>query len=254
MLKYGLKLWSTNKHLFQKAATFHKKGLFDFIELYIVPDTIQNDDLDILKGIPVQIHAPHSFHNFNLYELNKEKIDLFKNQIIKTANFLNAKYIILHPGINNDFKGFKENVAQIYDKRILIENMPDTALDGSKVHFGCSLEHLNFIKKECGFDICFDFEHALVGIISKNLNYKDYLKSLISELSPYYFHISGNNENIPIDTHKNLWESCFDIKWTKKLLNELSAKKDIFLVFEVPKANDNLENDIKNMDYFRKIS
>lgn len=255
MIKYGLKLWSTNENWFHEATNLCKDGLIDFVELYMVPSTFKKRGLAILKSIPVQIHAPHSHQDpeqhFNVFELNKEKINLFKNQAIKAADFLNAKYIVLHAGIGDDPEVFKRNIAQIYDKRILIENMAQIGLDGSAC-FGYSLEQLKFIKNECRFNICLDFAHAIKSAKSQNLNYKNYLKSLISNLNPCYFHISGGNKNNPTDEHKNLWESNFDFKWIKNLLNKLSIKKDIFLVFEVPKTSNNLKNDIKNIDYFKK--
>lgn len=253
MIKYGLKLWSTNENCFHEAIKLYKDGLINFVELYIVPNTFQRKNLTILKNIPVQIHAPHSSHDFNVFKLNKEGINLFKNQVVKVADFLNAKYIILHPGIRNNSETFKKNIAQIYNKRILIENMPRIALDGSSACFGYSLKQLKFIKKKCGLNICLDLTHAIKSAKSQNLNYKNYLKSLISNLNPYYFHISGGDKNNPIDEHKNLWESNFNLKWIKKILNKLSAKRGVFLVFETPKTINGLENDIQNINYFKNL-
>lgn len=41
MNKLGLKLWSTNTDYYLKAAEkLYKEGYFDYIELYVVPNTV----------------------------------------------------------------------------------------------------------------------------------------------------------------------------------------------------------------------
>jgi len=252
MIKYGLKLWSTNKNHFNEAVKLYKNGLIDFIELYVVPNALCKEDLIIFKNIPVQLHTMHSLHDFDIFDLSKKKINLFKNQILKLADFLNTKHIILHAGIGDNYKIFKKNIAKIYDKRIIIENLPKIGLD-KKNCFGYSLAQLNFIKKTCKLNICFDFAHAIKSAKSQNLNHKSYLKSLIRQLNPCYFHIDGCNTHKEKDEHLDLPKGNFDIKWAKKLLTELSLKKDVLLVFETPKHGNNLKNDIKNINYFKNL-
>lgn len=252
MIKYGIKLWTTNKDWFGEAIALCNKKQIDFIELYIVPNSFELKELEILKKVPTIIHTPHFRDNFNIFRLDEKKITLFKNQVITTANFLKSEYIILHAGIGGNPKIFKENFKKIFDSRIIVENMPKIALD-DKICFGYSLEQIGFIKNECNLKICLDIAHAIKSAISQKLNHKEYLESLIKELEPNYFHISDGSFGNERDEHLNLGEGNFDLRWIKNNLTQLANKNDINLVFEIPKVGDNLENDIKNIGYFKAI-
>lgn len=254
-IKYGLKIWSIDQRiLFKEAAQLFEKRKIDFIELYIVPNSFalgKSNFLDDIKGIPITLHTPHSEHNFDVFKLDDSKIELFKNQIIKTADFLGSKFIIVHAETGESRETFRKNIRKINDKRILIENMTKFGIDGA-LHFAYSYEQLKYIK-DCGFKFCFDFSHAIKSAISQNLDYKRFIKELISELTPAYFHICNGGIDSEKDEHRDLFDGDFDIKWIKNILLELNEKKDIYLVFETPKGENGLENDIKNMNYFRSI-
>ena len=254
-IKYGLKLWSTNdRELFPEAVKLFKKGIIDFIELYIVPDSFVSGEFDFLndlKDIPTIIHAPHTKHNFDVFTLNDSKIKLFEEQVVETANFLNSKFIIVHAGLGVSPEIFKENIGKIKDKRILIENMVRFGINNEPC-FGYSYEQLKFIKK-CGFNFCFDFSHAIKSSINQEIDYKEFIKKLIIELSPNYFHICNGKIDNDQDEHKDLFDGDFDIKWIKEMLLKLAQKKDVYLVFETQKGEKGLENDIKNINYFSNI-
>lgn len=249
MLKYGLKIWSTNgKKIFEEALELQKLREIDFIELYLVPDSFKLEELKLLKGAVLAVHSPHEVYNFNLFDLDGSKKELFKNKIAKTADFLKARFIIVHAGVGNSKEVFKKNIAEIYDQRILIENMPKIGLN-NETCFGYSLEQIRFIKN-CGFDICLDFQHAFKGAVSQGLNYKNFIESLIDDFGPSYFHISGGKNSNEKDEHLDLFEGDFDLRWLKKILTRVGEEKEIYVVFEVPKR-ERLENDIKNIKYFK---
>ena len=248
MIKYGLKLWSKNKEWFPKAISLYNEGIIDFIEFFIVPNTLR--EVEILKEVPIVIHAPHFTFGFNISNLTEDSLSIFKEQVIKTADFFNSEYIIVHAGVGKEQEVFQENVAKLQDKRILIENMPRrgfVASDGD-LCFGSTVDDLEFIKKECGLDICFDFSHACSSAFSQGLDYKEYISTLLEKLNPFYFHISGNEKETEQDKHMNLYESAIDIKWMKEKIKD----KDIFLVVETPKK-DGLKNDQKNIMYLRNL-
>ena len=253
MLQYGLKIWTTDKDSFQEALELFKNGEIDFAEIYIVPDSFLRKELKVLKKIPTIIHSVHESHNFNIFKLQDFKIELFKNQVVKTADFLKSRFIILHSGIGGAQDLFKKNIAKIYDKRILMENMPKIATDG-KTCFGYSLEQLKFIKEDCRLNFCLDFGHAIKSAVSQKLDYKDYIKSLIYHLKPSYFHLAGGEKKNEKDEHLNLFEGDFDAVWIKKTLESLAKNQSVYLVFETPKSKNNLENDIKNIDYFKNLN
>ncbi len=252
MIKYGLKLWSINRDYFPQAVNFYKKGLIDFVELYIVPNTFQYKEFNVLKNIPIQIHAPHALHGFNIFQLDKERIRLFKSQVIKAADFLNAKYIILHAGVGNDPEIFKKNIAKIYDKRIIIENKPKWGLN-NKICFGYSYSQLKVIKEKRRLNICLDVGHAIKSAISQKKDYKKYLRILIKALKPNYFHICDGFLKNEKDEHLNMGEGDFDLKWIKGQITQLTNKHMVYLLFETPKKNNDLQNDIKNIVYFEDL-
>jgi len=253
-IKYGLKIWSVDQdQLFKEAAQLFSKGEIDFMEIYIVPDSITPEKYDVLKNlnnIPITIHAPHIAHGFDVFRLNNQKIKLFKEQIIKIADSFNSKFIVVHAESGDSFEVFKESIDKIRDKRILIENMPKFGID-NEICFGHSYEQLKLIK-DSGINLCLDFGHAIRSAISQKLDYKEFIKKIISELNPSYFHICNGKMDAKED-HRSLFDGEFDIKWLKKTLFKLKEEKDVYLVFETPKGGNGLENDLKNINYFRSI-
>ncbi len=249
-IKYGLKIWSTDERdLFKEAARLFLKGKIDFVELYVVPDSFVlggHNFLNDLKNIPTTLHAPHAVHNFDVFKLDDSRIRLFESQVIKTADFLGSKFIVVHATEGDDREVFIKNIKKINDKRILIENATKIGMD-NQVNFGYSFEQLEFIKS-CGLNFCLDFSHAIKSAISQNLDCKKFVEKLISELNPSYFHICNGKMDNQIDEHRDLFDGEFDLKWIKKTL--IGLKKDVYLVFETPKAGKGLENDVKNMNHF----
>ena len=248
MIKCGIKLWSINKDYFEEALELFKRREIDFIELYFVPDSFKLEELKLLKGAVLAVHSSHDSHNFNLFDLDGSKKELFKNKIVETADFLQASFIIVHAGVGNSKEVFKKNIAEIYDQRILIENMPKIGLH-DEICFGYSMAQLKFIKN-CGFAICLDLQHAFKSAVSQGLNYKNFIGSLIDGFGPSYFHISGGESSNEKDEHLDLFEGDFDSGWAKKVLSRVGEEKEIYVVFEVPKR-ERLENDIKNIKYFK---
>lgn len=252
MIKFGIKLWIINKNWFSEAVDLYNKKQIDLIELYIVPDSFNVSDLKNLRKTEIVIHAPHYEHDFNIFKLNKEKINLFNSQVIKTADFLNSKLIVLHAGIGKDHNIFKRNIDKIYDSRIIIENKPKISLN-NKTCFGYSLEQLEFVKNKCKLNICLDIGHAIKSAISQKIDYKNYLELLIKQLKPSYFHICDGKLNNQQDEHFNLGQGDYDLQWIKNFLLKLAKKQDIYLIFEVPKNKSDLKNDLKNIKYFKNI-
>lgn len=258
MIKYGIKIWSdNNQEMFQEILDLHKNKKIDFAEFYTVPG-LDFKALSALKKVPITIHSFHIKHDFDILSLDENSEKMFKENVIKTADFFNSKIIVLHSGgekysddISIDFKNFKKNIEKIKDKRIIIENMPALAMDGGNC-FGYSLKELLLIK-ELGFNFCLDIAHAYKSALWQKIDYKKFIKDLIENLSPFYFHLSSGRGDSYDDQHLNIFEGDLDIKWVKNILVSLSGKKDIYLIFETPKIGDNLENDIKNIDYFKSL-
>ncbi|OGH59393.1 MAG: hypothetical protein A2725_01020 [Candidatus Magasanikbacteria bacterium RIFCSPHIGHO2_01_FULL_33_34] len=253
MIKYGLKIWSNNTHLFDEAVERYKKGYFDFAEVYSNSEFEHDyDALNKLKELSVQgVHVGHldkaGFHNFFLTEEQKKPW----NMTIELSNFFDAPRIIVHPAVEHNWESFQENLAKIDDPRILIESMPIVSPFDSKLRkFGGSLDDLRKIYKQK--PICLDISKFIKACVYYKLDYKNSIEEALKDLQPEYFHISGCSIDNPIDEHGNLYEANFDVSWVYKILEKYAKDKDIFLVFETPKVGMDLENDIKNMDFFRK--
>lgn len=256
MFKYGIKIWSTNKDWFGEVTDLIKQGKADFVEIYLKPNSFDLVDFDIFKqnNINVALHAPHTSHNFDVFSLTQNSLNIWKNQILKTADYLKSQFIIVHTGVGSDENIFKKESLKIKEKRVLMENMPYKGfIDlGGVFCFGYSIEQLLFVKS-LGFDFCFDVCHAVASACSQKINSYDFIGECIDILKPKYFHLAGGNIEDETDKHLDLWEGTFDYKFVKEKLVPIAQTRDIFLSFEVPKKGDNLENDLKNIEFFRSL-
>jgi len=256
MFKYGIKIWSVNKDWFGKVVELIKQGKADFAEIYIVPDSFELSDFDIFKqnNIQVSLHSPHTSHSFDVFNLTKKSLDIWNDQVIKTANYLNVQFIITHSGVGDSKDIFKRESLKIKDKRVLMENMPYKGFVdiGGVFCFGYSKDQLLFIKS-LGFDFCFDVCHAVASACSQKINPYDFIGENIDLLKPRYFHLAGGNIENEEDMHLDLWEGNFNYKFIKEKLTLIQQAEDIYLSFEVPKRGNGLENDLKNIEYFKNL-
>lgn len=253
MIKYGLKLWTTNSPGLAKASKkLLEEKAVDFLELYIHPGSQGISHFNILKGMEISIHATHFDHGFNLSALDNEAVKFFKEEVIRAADFFGSHHIILHPGASCDSRAFLDNFEKIRDPRILIENMPKFSLDG-QVFFGYSLEELIWIRDNTGSDFCLDLGHAIASAFAQKIGYKEYVSNLLLALDPHYFHIGGKKYDSNIDEHLNLWEGTYDLAWVKSLIQKKAEEKDSRLVFEIKREGLALENELKNVEYFKSF-
>jgi hypothetical protein len=96
-IKFGLKLWSTDQANIKEAKKLIEDGIFDYVELMVVPDTDISPFLNIKA--PYIIHIPHDSFGLNIADKEKEKFNLeMINKSIEWADKLSAEYLILHPG------------------------------------------------------------------------------------------------------------------------------------------------------------
>ncbi|MDP2709080.1 MAG: TIM barrel protein [bacterium] len=253
MFKYGIKLWSTNgQKIFQQAINLFIERRIDFAELYIHPAMTDRRGFKIFKDMPITIHATKDEDGFNIFQLTEQGIDLFKKQIIGAADFLNADLIVIHAGFGGSQPVFKKNLKLIFDPRMVVENMPKIYFGGRR-SFGYSANQLKRIKNNCHAGFCLDIGHAIKAAAAEKIAYKDLLLDLFKSLRPAYFHLSGGFYDSAMDQHLNLYEGNIDWRWIKNELKKISKNKNIRLVFEIPKIGGNLENDLKNIEYFKNL-
>ena len=71
MYKIGLKLWSNNTNNYlEEARRLFREGIFDYIELYVLPGTLEHLKFWKTLEIPFVIHCAHSAHRFNPADIN----------------------------------------------------------------------------------------------------------------------------------------------------------------------------------------
>lgn len=250
MIRFVLKLWSSNTELFAGAVRLKREGAIDGVELYDnVKEPLDWASLETMKEANViTIHNPHS-HGWHDYWMTEEQKNHW-NQTKELADFFGAKYIIVHPARTHTRESFSENFRLIADERILVENMAGLDIDRQPMQYGVRLDEIKEIFEQA--PICFDLEKAVKGAAREGADYKNFITEAIGALRPTYFHISSGVASDAVDQHLNLWEENIDMRWVKERLAEYSEDKGIFLAFETPKA-DGLANDVKNMDFFRGL-
>ena len=72
MYKLGLKLWSINTdYYYDEAIRLYNDGVFDYIELYVLPDSFDTIKKWEKLKIPFTVHAPHFNQGINLADYDK---------------------------------------------------------------------------------------------------------------------------------------------------------------------------------------
>ncbi len=249
--KLGLKLWSTNTNWFPQAIQLIDGGLFQVIELYIVPGA-DLSTLEPLKGLPIRIHAPHENHQFNAFALTDAQVRAFQDEVSAAATMLQASTIVVHAGVGEDQHLFAQQIERLADPRIIIENMPLVSLDGTTC-FGYSMEQLAFIHQTMSRELCLDIGHAIKSAVSQKIDYKEFLSDILATFQPTYFHLSDGDSRHEADEHLALGSGDYDLPWIKRQLQQVAQQHDIQVILEVPKNNLDLGNDVINAEYWNAL-
>ena len=241
-MKIGLKLWSINTDFYLKEAErLYDKGVYDYIELYIVPETLETlSAWKGLKRIPFIIHNPHFMHGFNLAKAEKkERNREIYEQTKCFADELDAKHIIFHGGIDGNVEETAAQLAGFNEPRALIENKPFVALPnrmGGNFCRGATYDELKRIidTAKCGF--CFDIGHAVCSANSQKKEPYAFLHELMS-LKPAMFHLSDVTDmTSPYDAHPHLGTGQLDVARLKREIFPADA------VISVETNKDSKEN------------
>ena len=250
--KRGLKLWAVNTDSYYDCAIkLYTEGWFDYIELYMVPNT--SDFLSNWKElkIPFIIHAPHFAHGFNLAKKEKEEsnLEIYK-EVKRFADELNAPFIIFHGGIDGDIKETARQLASFKDSRALIENKPCVALPnrmGGKFCRGFNPKEISIVKEiaNCGF--CFDFGHAICSANSQNINPYDYCEQFL-QFKPDMYHLTDVEDiTSEFDSHPHLGDGQLDFDKIFSMIADNS-----YITFETTKnSKENLEDFKKDMQWLK---
>ena len=249
-IKLGLKLWSTNRSYIREAISLFEEGTYQYIELYVVPETYREFIMYWKKlRIPYIIHAPHSSHGLDLSDRSKLNTNCtLVEEALRYADNLKANNIILHPGINGTID---ENINQlnvIRDKRIIIENMPYFTMDKLGFCNGNSPYEIQSIIESCNIGFCFDIGHSIYAANALNVDSMEYIDTFI-KLNPKMYHLSDGDQKGIADRHMNLLEGTFNLP---KILDKIYSES--FVTMETPKKSNNSLNDfIKDTSILNNI-
>ena len=203
MFKIGLKLWSTNTDYYlREAKKLHNEGVFDYIELYVVPGSLNCVNEWKKLNIPYIVHAPHSAHGINLADKTCEdrNISIF-SEVKEFADVLNAPTIIAHGGVLGSIDEVVRQINLIRDSRIAIENKPYFPIDDSdRLLAGSSPEEIQKIIVATGCGFCFDIGHAVASANAHGVDWKEYFDSFL-KFNPKMYHLSDLDISSKKDQH-----------------------------------------------------
>ena len=216
-IKRGLKLWSPNTGAYlSEARRLFAAGLYDYIELYVIPGAEQDLAAWQAVEIPFIIHAPHFAHGFNLAKAEKEADNRALYGLVKQyADALRAPFIIFHGGIDGSIEETARQLAALDEPRALIENKPYMALPnrmGGTQCRGYNVEEIKCVQDASGCGFCFDFGHAICAANSLEQEPYAYIEHFLANTSPQMYHLTDVDDMAsPFDTHRHLGAGKMDI-------------------------------------------
>lgn len=247
--RFGIKLWTINEESFRVCENLLEKGIFNYLELYVVPDEYNLDSLERFSKYEVILHAPSFNHKFNI--VNKDKIfhSAIKS-IIDVSNVVKSDYTIFHPGVQikksseNHLKYVISNLKEIdgLGLKVILENVPDLALDGSTKLIASLFEDFEYVIKETDTLVCVDIAHTIASANAFRIDPIVYLKKFL-EIKPFIFHFCNSYYDTLTDVHLDIDKGNLPLNKIVKLIPENSL-----ISLETPKKDmKNLTDDVRNL-------
>jgi len=245
LFRFGLKLWSNNENYVKEAIRLFEKGVYQYIEIYMLPGT-EKKMVDMWKGleIPYIVHAPHYQAGLNLAK--KESWEANFKLITETQKFadsLTADKIIVHPGIAGDIKETARQLKEINEPRLLVENKPYYAIFDGLICNGTSPEEIEFVMKEAGIGCCLDIGHAFCAARGLKKEPMEFLKDFFG-LQPEMFHLTDGDYSSEYDRHDHIGKGNYDMKSIMKLIPQ-GKRVTVETVKDSKESLTDFEEDIK---------
>ncbi len=253
-MKIGLKLWSINTDVINETIKLYEQNYFDYIELYVVPDSYNTITLWKKLSIPFIIHFPHALHKINLADKFKRKQNLFVYKNIKNfADILKVSNIIIHGGIEGNIDELIYQIKIFNDERIIIENKPLIVFFQKglikKYCRGATVEEINYVLQNTSCGFCLDISHAICSANSQHIDPYYYI-SQFNALKPVMYHISDmDNINSLFDSHSHLGNGEIDFD---KVFNYINNSAMITIeTAQLTKTNqDGFINDVRFIRHY----
>lgn len=248
MQRLGLKLWSVNTDYYlAESQRLYARGVYDYIELYVVPGTLPALPAWQALAIPYIIHCPHFAHGFNLAKAEKRDSNRrIYAEVKQYADALRATRIIFHGGIDGSAEETARQLAALQEPRALIENKPLKALPnrmGGNFCRGYNPEEIAYIQRvaNCGF--CLDIGHAVCSANSQGREPYAYVSEFM-RLAPGMVHLSDIADMASeYDAHPHLGTGQLDLDRIIPTLPE-GCPVSLETVKSSPTGLDDFEQDV----------
>lgn len=260
MQKLGIKIWTRdvvkNRIFFDETVKAAKDGMFEYIELFVFPNSYA-DTVEVIKkemqGTKVIIHNSHSLYGFDVGDKNALENNLRDiNDSKKFADMLGAEIIIAHAGCGEKEENLQETIRQFKifnDSRIAVENMAYNCSVSGTVLNGTMPEQIKQIKDETSCKFCLDFSHATCSANYYGLEVNKFLEEF-TKLNPDMYHICDGMSDETTDKHLHFGEGNYDLKY---IVNHLITK-DAYVTMETGhKPPVNVAPWIEDRNYFRGL-
>ena len=255
MYRLGLKLWSVNTDAYlREAKRLFAEGVFSYIELFVVPDTVETlgvwRRLHDEKGIPFVVHNAHAAKGFNLAARAAETRNReIYAQTRAFADALDARHVIFHGGVDGSIEETARQLKALEEPRALLENKPAVPLPndaGAVSCRGAAIDEIGHVLAEarCGF--CLDVGHAVCAANTQGIEPYAYVEELNGRFSPAMFHLSDVADmSSPYDAHPHLGTGALDIPRLKRTIFPPDAAISIETVKASPADLDDFIQDAR---------
>lgn len=232
MKTYGLKVYSTDHHYLREIIGLYNEGVFDYIELYAVPNTLDATGKKWRKiDMPFIIHAAHSSHGMNLAKnscaTNNRRL---YREAAGFADLLLAEKIIFHPGIAGEVKETARQLRSFRERRGLIENKPFINLYGKRC-VGASYESIKELRQRTGYGLCLDVGHLLKNAYANDLAPLHELSRWLA-LKPEMIHLNDGTALSCFDDHLSFGRGDFPLA---NIIEMIKPCKKVAITIETPK-------------------
>lgn len=233
-LRLGLKMKTTNLSELPEVKASYREGVFDYIELYVVPATYAGTVMEWKAlNIPIILHAPHTADGVNIADraLGPSNLRAYA-EVQRFADTLATPLIIVHGGCNGSLEEAVNQLGTIHDPRLYIENKPMKGL-GGEICRGCSPEEIRmFLDEKVVHGLVLDFGHAVYAARSLNMDPMDLIDGYM-QMEPALFHLSDGHDTSEKDMHLNLGKGNLDIEAFCRLIPAQGM-----LTLETPRSTD----------------
>ena len=223
MYDIGLKLWSVNTGRYlDEAARLHADGTIGYVELFVVPDSLETLPCWKRLNVPFVIHNAHAAQGFNLADARAANANRrIYAQTKAFADALGARFVIFHGGVDGDVQETARQLKALEEPRALLENKPCVPLPndrGVRSCRGATEAEIEYVLSETGCGFCLDVGHAVCAANSQGMEPYSYLKRL-ARFSPAMFHLSDVVDmHSPYDAHPHLGTGELDVPRLKREL------------------------------------